>query len=409
MDIHKKTRFIDLFAGAGGFSLGFELAGLELIQALEKDDWAVETLKENHDPSKIVHADITDQLDLNNFRDNKPDIIIGGPPCQGFSFAGPNGDPNDPRNSLFVFFAKWVDFFKPRIFVMENVRGILSRKSASGENISSIIKKTFEEIGYTVDIWILQAAEYGVPQNRIRVFFVGNLLNFHIVPPPTTHYLPGVIPNNNSLKPAITVGEAILDLPKVLAGEGSELQPYDSDPISDFQIWARENSPCVYNHEAMAHTSRIVERFKLVQQGSDLDDIPHDFKVRKRNGNGNISQNKFNSNYRHLKASSISNTIPASFYSSFIHPTLPRNITSREAARLQSFPDNYVFKGRRTLISKKLLQRLGKSYYERLSQYNQIGNAVPPLLSKAIASHLNDLLQVHISKKSEIKNDFTSI
>jgi DNA (cytosine-5)-methyltransferase 1 len=143
----------------------------------------------------------------------------------------------------------------------------------------------------------------------------------------------------------------------------------------------------------MAHTSRLVERFKLVQQGSTIEEIPHNLKVRERNGNGNISKNKFNSNYRHLKADKISNTIPASFYSSFIHPTLPRNITSREAARLQSFPDYYVFKGKRTLVSKKLLQKLGKTYFDRLSQYNQIGNAVPPLLSKAIGLHLGRIIQ----------------
>lgn len=399
MENQNKIKFIDLFAGAGGFSLGFEMADLELLLALEKDDWAVETLKANHSSSKILHADITEQENIQNLVIQKPDIIIGGPPCQGFSFAGPNSDPNDPRNSLFVHFSKWVNVLQPKLFVMENVQGILSRKNSSGEKISNIIKKTFEEIGYHIDVWILQAAEYGVPQNRKRVFFVGNLMGLSIPPPPITHYYNGTTPKNIDLKPAVTIGEAILDLPTILAGGGSEIQNYDIDPTTEYQIWARTNSKFVFNHIAMAHTSRIVERFKLVQQGSSIDEVPHKLKVRERNGNGSISKNKFNSNYRHLKSKNISNTIPASFYSSFIHPTIPRNITSREAARIQSFPDYYVFKGKRTLVSKKLLQKLGKSYFDRLSQYNQIGNAVPPLLSRAIGLHLRNILQVSLKNR----------
>lgn len=393
MDSKRKLRFIDLFAGAGGFSLGFEMADLELMLALEKDDWAVETLKANHPSSKIIHADITQIENIKNLVQSKPSIIIGGPPCQGFSNASPNKDLNDPRNSLFIYFSKWVDVLKPDIFVMENVRGILSKKNSSGEKISSIIKKTFEDIGYHVDTWVLQAAEYGVPQNRQRVFFVGNTIGISIPPPPITHYFPNKNEPNPALKPAVTIGEAILDLPTIYAGEGSEMLDYNIEPRSEYQVWARNGSQFVFNHSAMAHTKRLVERFKLVQKGSSIEEIPTKLKVRERNGNGSISKNKFNSNYRHLKSGSISNTIPASFYSSFIHPTIPRNITSREAARLQSFPDHYVFKGKRTLISKKLLQKLGKPYFERLSQYNQIGNAVPPLLSKAIGLHLHSVIQ----------------
>jgi DNA (cytosine-5)-methyltransferase 1 len=390
MNPHKTLKFIDLFAGAGGFSLGFEMAGIKLLLALEKDDWAVETLRVNHSNSKVLHADITQLRAIRKLVKVKPDIIIGGPPCQGFSIASPCNDPNDPRNSLFIYFSKWVNIFKPEVFVMENVTGILSRKNASGEKISKIIKETFEKSGYHVDIWILQAAQYGVPQNRKRVFFVGNLRGISIPEPPTTHFCPGVNGHNPNLKPMITVGEAILDLPPINAGEGAEVLEYDSEPKSEYQMWARSGSQYVYNHTAMAHTKRLVERFILVQQGSRLEDVPKKLKVRKRNGNGNLSKNKFNSNYRHLKSENIANTIPASFYSSFIHPSIPRNITSREAARLQSFPDSYIFKGKRTLISKKLLLKQGKTYFDRLSQYNQIGNAVPPLLSKAIGLHIKD-------------------
>jgi len=143
----------------------------------------------------------------------------------------------------------------------------------------------------------------------------------------------------------------------------------------------------------MDHTKRVVGRYGLILGGLSLNEIPEEFKVRKRNGNGEISESDYNSNYRHLRPNMISYTIPASFYSNFIHPKQPRNITSREAARLQSFPDNYVFKGKRTQISSKLLKQLGKESENYLSQYNQIGNAVPPLLARAVANKIYDFLQ----------------
>jgi len=143
----------------------------------------------------------------------------------------------------------------------------------------------------------------------------------------------------------------------------------------------------------MVHTKRITERYEQILNGLTLEEIPEEFQVRKRNGNGQISASEYNSNYRHLKPEMISYTIPASFYSNFIHPKQPRNITSREAARLQSFPDSYIFKGKRTQISSKLLKQLGKDDENFLSQYNQIGNAVPPLLAKAVARRVFRFIQ----------------
>ena len=135
----------------------------------------------------------------------------------------------------------------------------------------------------------------------------------------------------------------------------------------------------------MKHTKRLVERFKQIQQGYSLSDLHDDYRVRKRSGNGELSNKEYHSNYRHLKPAQVSYTIPAHFYSNFIHPFKPRNITAREAAKLQSFPDWYVFKGKRTQISSKLLKRKGQELEDNLSQYNQIGNSVPPLLAKSIA------------------------
>jgi DNA (cytosine-5)-methyltransferase 1 len=279
---------------------------------------------------------------------------------------------------------------------MENVKGILSWRNKNGEKVIDIILKTFEDLGYKVEVWILNAAEFGVPQNRERVFIVGNNLSKEISPPQPTHYIRRTI-KRKSLKKFITVWQALSDLPQINAGEGHEEQQYTKKSQNSYQKIISAESTVLYNHVSMKHTKRLVERFKKIQNGSSLADIHDDYKVKKRNGNGSLSVIEFNSNYRHLKKNNISFTIPAHFYSSFIHPTRPRNITAREAARLQSFPDWYKFMGKRTVVSSKLLKRLGKHNENYLSQYNQIGNAVPPLLAKALAEHIKDFLDNNIS------------
>lgn len=405
----RKIKVLDLFAGAGGFGLGFRLAGdqFKLICSLEVDKWAIETLEANNtEKQKIIHDDIRNyntREKILNACPKKPDIIIGGPPCQGFSVSGPAKDPNDPRNSLFKNFAQWVEILQPRVFVMENVLGLLKRKNEKGEDVIEIIKDTFSRIGYKVTVWELNAANYGVPQSRERIFIVGCSSGGVIPKPPITHYLPEEKKSLNgtakTLQKAITVIKAIGDLPKLQAGEGKEECVFKVLPKSEFQKQARAHNNVLYNHVTMAHTKRVIERYQHILDGLTLGEIPDVLQVRKRNGNGELSSVEYNQNYRHLKPHMVSYTIPASFYSNFVHPTQPRNITSREAARLQSFPDSYVFKGKRTQISSKLLQQLGKDDENHLSQYNQIGNAVPPLLAKAIANHLSDFL-VKNKKKS---------
>lgn len=382
-------QFIDLFAGAGGFSVGFEFASFQLIAALEKDPWACDTLKANHSKAQIINEDIRSFKDLFDFRTESPSAIIGGPPCQGFSVAGPAKDPNDPRNTLFMNFAEWVDHLEPEVFVMENVKGILTKRNTSGELIIDIIQNTFREIGYAVEVWKLNAVNFGVPQYRERIFIVGNKNGDTIGLPKITH---SANPDDK-LFPLVTVEDAILDLPYLLSGEGLACQDYDQPAQNSYQELMRSNSTSVFNHEAMKHTKRLVERYKSIQGGLAIDNLSDELKIRQRNGNGKFSESVYNSNYRHLKKDYPSYTIPASFYSSFIHPTIPRNITAREAARIQSFPDSHIFEGKRTLISKKLLKKQGKDYYNYLSQYNQIGNAVPPLLAKAIADHIGKYLE----------------
>jgi DNA (cytosine-5)-methyltransferase 1 len=398
----KRIKVLDLFAGAGGFGLGFSLANnhYKVICSLEVDKWAVETLKVNNtEKQKIIQDDIRNFVTPEQILaacPSKPDVIIGGPPCQGFSYAGPSKDPKDPRNSLFRNFAQWVGVLQPKVFVMENVRGFLTGKNENGEKVIEIVKATFQKIGYTVKIWELNAANYGVPQNRERIFIVGNKLGVEISEPPITHYLPSerekLNGNTRSLKKAINVINAIGDLPKLKAGEGKEVTTFNAKPKTNFQKAVRCSDDLLYNHVTMGHTKRVVERYEQILNGFALSEIPIELQVRKRNGNGEISKSEYNSNYRHLKPDMISYTIPASFYSNFVHPKQPRNITSREAARLQSFPDNYIFKGKRTQISSKLLKQLGKDNENFLSQYNQIGNAVPPLLAKAVALRVLDFI-----------------
>ena len=399
-----KIKVLDLFAGAGGFGLGFSKASgkYNIICSLEVDKWAVDTLKKNNSHNqKIIFGDIRDFDSPERIEEacpECPDVIIGGPPCQGFSVANTKVDHFDPRNSLFNNFSQWVDVLKPRLFVMENVKGILNRKNRNGEKVIDIIKKTFESIGYKTTIWKLNAANYGVPQHRERVFIIGSSIsNKEISAPKTTHFLPkekrGLNGSAKNLNKAINVIQAIGDLPKLTAGEGTEIADFSKKTLNNYQRSCRGRTKKLYNHVTMSHTKRVVKRYEQIINGVSIENLSDELKVRKRNGNGILSESNFHSNYRHLKPQMISYTIPASFYSNFIHPNQPRNITSREAARLQSFPDSYFFQGKRTQVSSKLLLKLGKEHENYLSQYNQIGNAVPPLLAKAVALRLIEFFE----------------
>lgn len=399
-----KLIVFDLFAGAGGFGVGCEQAGFKVALSLEVDAWASDTLRHNHPDMTVLQTDIREFTNPNVVRavsKKKPDLIVGGPPCQGFSIAGPaQKDPMDPRNSLFRDFARWVEILRPEAFVMENVKGLLSRRNAEGNRVIDIIRQTFLDLGYFVEVWDLNAAEYGVPQIRERILIVGHHRDFSIGHPPKTHKLNGFYNDNvtpslfdcDFLRPATTLWEAISDLPELAAGQGEEIQPYEIEPQSEYQKNLRGSQDELYNHAAMHHSKRLVERFSYIKWGESSADVPLEHGARRRNGNGNLSGSSYDQNNRRLHPEKPSHTIAASFYANFVHPYQNRNLTAREGARVQSFPDSYRFMGKKTVVSHKLLAREGRFEEKHLCQYNQIGNAVPVLLAKAVARHLKEKL-----------------
>jgi len=372
---------IDLFAGCGGLSLGFQMAGFNVPLAVEKDEWAAKTYSYNHPNTKVLTQDITQIFNFENILSSKIQIdgIIGGPPCQGFSLSG-NRDKNDPRNSLFMDFVRFVKHYKPKFFVMENVSGILSMLTKNGESVKTLIIKEFDTAGYNVEVFLLNSAEFGVPQSRNRVFFIGLRKNIEF--------------NKIEIEPKgflfsdkqITIAEAIMDLPQLQAGEGFEESIYNSEPITDYQKWARVNCSKLHNHVAMRHTARLIERFSHIGYGQSVANVDEKFQQRQRGDAAKISGKVYSQNNMRPFPNKPSPTIPASFQSNFIHPYLNRNYTAREGARLQSFPDYYVFLGKRTTMS----------WEKNLSQYQQIGNAVPPLLAKAIAEKIKSYLKKYI-------------
>lgn len=369
---------IDLFSGCGGLTKGFAMAGVKSIFASDIDENCEKTFKRNFPGTPFICKDITtiEKAEVDALiGDNKPDIIIGGPPCQGFSLANKrrNKIADDPRNKLFYGFVKFINWYSPKAFVMENVKGLLSMQK--GEVLETILNefRNAGECGYNVEYKVLRASDYGVPQNRERVILIGFRKDLNIQP---------VHPEPYQLDHLVTVDEAIADLPQIEAGQGTDVMNYPSEPTNEYQRLMRANSQYVLNHVAMKHTPRLVERFKAIQPGQSLVDVWETHGSVKRGAPGEKSTVKFGQNNQRLHGNLPAPTIAASFQSNFIHPHLNRNFTAREGARLQSFPDDFVFEGMRTKMS----------WEKGLSQYQQIGNAVPVLLAKAIADSVTGQL-----------------
>ncbi len=273
--------------------------------------------------------------------------------------------------------------------VMENVPNLLKAVTAAGEPVVEIICKELQGIGYHTYFDVLQAIDFGVPQMRKRLFVIASRTPLRKpFPDPTHTYAQEQRSLFSRLKQTPTLWEAISDLPHIEAGGGAHEMIYPTPPNNQFQAEMRQGSVKVFNHTAMKHSKRIVERFASMKCGESVSDVPDHLKPFARNSNGIISEKAYDQNNRRMHPDRPCHTIPAAFYANFVHPFHNRNFTPREGARLQSFPDWYVFKGKPTVVSQKLLAREERWSEKFLCQYNQIGNAVPPLLAKAVATHL---------------------
>ena len=339
-------RALDLFSGVGGLSLGFLNAGFDVVLANEIDKDIAESYKKNHKNVKMINEDITKLEIPTVFKDfeNKIDLIIGGPPCQGFSQKGSRKLLNDDRNFLFRYYYEVVKYVRPTYFLMENVPNLLT----SGNGIfKEEIYYLFEELGYKIDSEIINAYNYGVPQLRRRAFVLGKLGE------------PISLPLSSSKN--VSVKEAISDLAYLNSGEGLEVQDYKGIPNSSYQIKMRENSLKLYNHRATNHSKLALERMNLIPRGKGREILPKE----------HLTRSIFSGTWSRMIEDQPSVTITTRFDTPssgrFTHPFLHRAITVREAARIQSFPDTFIFYGTKT------------------SQMKQVGNAVPPLLAETIA------------------------
>lgn len=338
--------FIDLFSGCGGLSLGFEYAGFQSLLAIDFWQDALTTYAHNRISSNTLCADLS-AIDPEQIKTiyniGTVDVIIGGPPCQGFSIAGKR-IVDDERNKLYKSFVNFVRVFSPNAFVMENVPNILS--IGDGVVRDSIIED-FNKLGYKVVYKILTASDYGVPQNRRRAIFVGLKDTIFDFPQPTT-------------PTPITSEEAISDLPEFSIIDGAN---YDQPAHSSYQKECRLGSNGVYNHDITIHTKRTQEIISMVPDGGNYKNLPKElWKTR-----------KVNIAWTRLNSKKPSFTIDCGHNHHF-HYKYNRVPTVRESARLQSFPDCFIFFGNKG------------------SQLKQVGNAVPPLLAKAIAIQLKKYL-----------------
>lgn len=348
-------KVIDLFSGVGGLSLGFQMAGCQIVLANEIDKSIAESYQRNHPETRMINHDIT-QLDIPLvFTEyaNATDIIVGGPPCQGFSQKGQRKTINDSRNFLFNYYYKVVDYVRPKFFVIENVPNILT---AENGYFKQEITEIFQGIGYELSCKVLNAADYGVPQNRHRAFIVGNRIGARFEFP---QYAPK----------RVSIWDAISDLAFLESGEGKFEQAYQEVPSSDYQTTLRDGATRLYNHQATKHSPDAIKKLTLIPPEGDKSVLPSSM----------LTKSIYSGTWCRMKKSEQAVTITTRFDTpssgQFTHPFLNRAITVREAARIQSFPDSFIF------------------YGNKGSQMKQVGNAVPPLLAKAVAEKIKEYLE----------------
>lgn len=369
-----KYTFIDLFAGAGGLSEGLSRAGLTPVYASDVDELAVKTFKHNH-PN--VLSEVIDIKDLSfeyikqkvGLLGNDIDILAGGPPCQGFSLAGLRL-PDSPKNKLVLEYLRLVKEVKPKVFLFENVPGIISMQNGA---VVEALTSEFSRMGYIVEHKVLNPVNYGVPQSRPRFIMIGTLKG-RVIFPEKTHKNGSeekyATLFDEALLPAVTVKEAFIGLPELEQGEGSEEIQISGDIKSDYykKIAGRRKPGSIFNHRATKHSERITQRYSLIPPGGTNKDLPLEIRTKKNNV------------YR-LRPDRYSRTVTCNFRTDLLHPWQPRGLTVREAARLQSFDDDYIFFGNLTRKAKWL------------TQDDQVGNSVPPLFAEALGRSLKTMLK----------------
>lgn len=387
-------RTIDLFCGAGGITEGFRQAGYVSLYGNDVMPEAIETFKLNH-PEAIADCRSIEDVDPAEIRERlglqpgELDVLVGGPPCQGFSINAPERFLNDPRNKLFRHYERFLEEFQPKAFLFENVPGLLSL--GDGKVFRQIVK-IFTGLGYAVTAKILFAAHYGVPQERWRLILLGSKSG-EVAHPVPTHYAVGRanFRGGNSmtfqldandrerLQPAITVGAAIGDLPQLAMGEGSEVIGYTTDAHSIYAEQMRNPAEVTFNHFAAKLSKQNAERMKHVKPGGSWRDIPHELLPK---GMQRARRSDHTKRYGRLHPDGMSGTVLTKcdpHWGTVFLPDQDRTLTVREAARFQSFPDSYKFLG------------------SRVSQYEQVGNAVPVLMAKAIADQLRAHLNLEVT------------
>jgi DNA (cytosine-5)-methyltransferase 1 len=346
--------FLDLFAGAGGWSLGFEMAGAHHAAMFEWNKSACRTAQENFEVD-VTCADIS-RLGLGDMP--RVDIIVGSPPCQGFSNEGKK-NPDDPRNSLVWSFLELVDSVRPRVWIFENVPGF---KRSYGGRYYAAMRQRLQSMPYQWTDCILDAADYGVPQRRQRFFMVAALDFVPRVPSPT-HGEDGPLLGQ---RPHVTLWDAISDLPHPVMGDRVGSFDYSMRPTCEYQKRIRRNSPRVTNHTAQKHSDRVLEKIKRVPVGGNMSAFLPAYTE---------NEVHYCGGYRRAPKDAPSWTAYWTRGMTSIHPEQDRFLTPRECARIQSFPDSFVFHG------------------TTIENYTQICNAVPPLMARAIAESVIDQMR----------------
>lgn len=352
-----KYKVLDLFCGCGGISEGYALAGFDIVGGIDFNEYATLTFKHNFKNAKVHNIDITtfpDKQIQEEYGD--VDIIVGGPPCQGFSSANRwQKEMDDPRNKLFFEYIRFVQKIKPKVIMIENVRGLLTRDNCYAINR---IEEILGAEDYNITYQVLDASEYGVPQNRKRAIIIGIRKDFKNI-----YFDFNTIEKNNKTTVEDAIGE-LYCFEQSPAGIKTIQTPADT-PLRKFYR-TKDNS--ILDQDIVYPATKVQERIKYVPQGGNWQNVPADLWPTNR-------QNRHSSAYKRLDPKTQSCTIDTgNAHSNYFHPLFNRIPTIRESARLQSFPDSFEFQG------------------PRGSKYRQVGNAVPPLMAKAIADAIMKIL-----------------